>query len=56
MARYMLGPKLTPVTTFSLLGSMSRSARPSQPSVPTVSGSQVCQMSMERKCERGESA
>ena len=28
--------------------------RPAQPSVPTMSGSQVCQMSMERKCERGE--
>jgi len=28
---------------------------PAQPAlVPTLSGSQVCQMSMERKCERGE--
>ena len=31
---------------------MSRMARPIQPSVPTLSGSQVCQMSMERKWER----
>ena len=28
--------------------------RPSQPSVPTLSGSQVCQMSMDRKWERDE--
>ena len=28
--------------------------RPAQPSVPTTSGSQVCQMSIERKCDRGE--
>ena len=54
-ARKRLGPKLTVVTMFSLLGSMSLVASPSQPSVPNVSGSQVCQMSIERKWERGES-
>ena len=46
---------LTTWTTFSLFGSNSRATRPSQPSVPTFSGSQVCQMSIARKCERGES-
>ena len=45
---------LTPVTGFSPAGSRSRMARATQPSVPTVSGSQVCQMSIERKCDRGE--
>ena len=54
-ARNRHGPKLTAVTTFSFFGSNSRTTRPSQPSVPTLSGSQVCQMSMERKCDRGES-
>ena len=53
-ARNSDGPMLTAVTTFSFLGSMSRITRASQPSVPRVSGSQVCQMSIERKCERGE--
>jgi hypothetical protein len=50
----MQGPKLTAVTMLSLCGSSARAARPSQPSVPVLSGSQVCQMSMERKCERTE--
>ena len=45
-------PKLTPVSTFSESGSISLMARPSQPSVPTLSGSQVCQMSMDRKWDR----
>ena len=54
-ARNRHGPKLTAVTTFSFFGSNSRTTRPSQPSVPTLSASQVCQMSIERKCERGES-
>ncbi len=54
-ARNRLGPKLTVVTTFSFFGSMSRATRPSQPSVPTLSASQVCQMSIDRKCDRGES-
>ena len=54
-ARNRHGPKLTAVTTFSFFGSNSRTTRPSQPSVPTLSASQVCQMSMERKCDRGES-
>ena len=54
IARGRLSPMLTPDTGFSPCGSRSRMARASQPSVPTVSGSQVCQMSIERKCERGE--
>ena len=45
-------PKFTAVSTFSLCGSRSCIALPSQPSVATSSGSQVCQMSIERKCER----
>ena len=49
-------PKLMAVSTFSLPGSISRATRPAQPSVPTLSGSQVCQMSMLRKCDRGLSA
>jgi len=53
--RGRLGPMLTVVTTFSFLGSNSRATRPSQPSVPTLIGSQVCQMSIARKCDRGES-
>ena len=53
-ARNRHGPKLTVVTTFSFFGSISRATRPSQPSVPTLSASQVCQMSIDRKCERGE--
>ena len=52
MALKREGPKLTPVTTFSLFGSMSRMALASQPSVPSFSGSQVCQMSIDLKCER----
>ncbi len=52
-ARNRLGPKLTVVTTFSLLGSISLVALPSQPSVPSLSGSQVCQISIERKWDRG---
>ena len=48
-ARKILGPKQTVVTTFSLFGSISRAARPNQPSVPNLSGSQVCHMSIERK-------
>ena len=47
-------PKFTPVRTFSFFGSRSRIARPTQPSVPILSGSQVCQMSMPRKWERLE--
>ena len=43
------GGKLTVVTMFSFLGSSSRAVNPSQPSVPILSGSQVCQMSMDRK-------
>ena len=54
-ARNRLGPKLTVVTMFSFPGSRSLVASPSQPSVPSFSGSQVCQMSMDRKWERGES-
>ena len=46
---------LTTCTTFSFFGSNSRATRPSHPSVPTFSGSQVCQMSIARKCDRGES-
>src|SRR5271165_426350 len=53
--RGRLGPKLTVVTTFSFLGSNSRATRPSQPSVPTLIGSQVCQISIARKCDRGDS-
>src|SRR6266480_3898564 len=53
--RGRLGPKLTVVTTFSFLGSNSRATRPSQPSVPTLTGSQVCQMSIARKWDRGDS-
>ena len=53
--RGRLGPKLTVVTTFSLFGSNSRATRPSHPSVPTLTGSQVCQMSMARKWDRGDS-
>ena len=55
MARGRPRPKLTPVSTFSLSGSSSRSTLPSQPSSTSRSGSQVCQMSMPRKCERLES-
>ncbi len=46
-------PKLTAVSTLSLLGSSARVTLPAHPSVPTLSGSQVCQMSMERKWDRG---
>ena len=53
-ARKRLGPMLTEVTTFSLLGSNSRTTRPNQPSVPSLSGSHVCQMSIERKWDRGD--
>ena len=42
-------PKLTPVSTFSLFGSRSLITRASHPSVPILSGSQVCQMSVLRK-------
>ena len=49
-------PMLTAVSTFSLFGSMSRMARPSHPSVPTLLGSQVCQMSIALKWERLELA
>ena len=52
MARGRPRPKFTPVSTFSPWGSRSRMTLPSQPSVPILSGSQVCQMSMERKWER----
>src|SRR5271166_2262397 len=52
--RGRLGPMLTVVTTFSLLGSNSRATRPSHPSVPTLIGSQVCQMSIARKWDRGD--
>src|SRR5438105_148787 len=44
-------PKLTAVRTFSALGSISRTALPSQPSVAILSGSHVYQISIERKCE-----
>ena len=47
-------PKLTPFSTFSPPGSKSRMTLASQPLIPMESGSQVCQMSMARKCERGE--
>ena len=47
-------PKLMPVSSSSPLGSSSRRALPTQPSVTTLSGSQVCQMSMPRKWERLE--
>jgi uncharacterized protein (DUF1501 family) len=43
---------LTAVNTFSWWGSRSRMALPNQPSVITLSGSAVCQISMERKWER----
>ena len=52
IARGMPRPKLTPVRTFSLFGSRSRIALPSQPSVPTSSASAVCQMSIDRKWDR----
>ena len=45
-------PKFTPVSTFSPPGSISLIVRPSQPSLPIVSGTAVCQTSVERKCER----
>ena len=45
-------PKLMPVSTFAAPGSISRITRPSQPSWPTSSGRAVCQMSIERKCDR----
>ena len=54
IARGKPWPKLTPFSTFSPSGSKSRMTLPSQPSIPMESGSQVCQMSMARKCERGE--
>ena len=41
-----------PSAHFSLFGSRSRTALPSHPSVATLSGSHVCQMSIERKCDR----
>ena len=47
-------PKLTVFNTFSPAGSRSRVTLATQPSVPTMSGSQVCQMSMARKWDRGE--
>ena len=40
---------LTPVSTFSKSGSSSLTACPSQPSLPTLSGSAVCQMSIPLK-------
>ena len=45
-------PKFMPVSTFSAPGSISRITLPSQPSWPTSSGRAVCQMSIERKCDR----
>ena len=45
-------PKFTPVSTFLPPGSISLIVRPSQPSLPIVSGTAVCQTSVERKCER----
>ena len=54
IARGRACPMLTPVTGFSPLGSSSLRARPSQPSVPTLSGSHVCQMSMDLKWDLGE--
>ena len=42
-------PMLTAVSTFSLSGSISLIVRPSHPSVPTLTGSQVCHMSMALK-------
>ena len=47
-------PKLTAVRTFSPVGSSSRVALPSQPSVPTSTGSHVCQMSIALKWDRLE--
>ena len=47
-------PMFTPVSGFSPSGSRSRIRRATQPSVEILSGSQVCQMSMPRKCERME--
>ena len=49
-------PILTAVTGFSLSGSNSRIALPSHPSVPTLSGSAVCQISIDRKWDLGEFA
>ena len=42
-------PKLTPVTTFLLSGSISRMVRPSQPSGLISEGCAVCQMSIDLK-------
>ena len=47
-------PKLTQVSGFSPWGSISRMTLAIQPSVAISLGSQVCQMSMPRKCERLE--
>ena len=48
-------PKFTPVTTLSCLGSSSRMALPTQPSVDIFTGSHVCQMSIPLKCDLLES-
>ena len=45
-------PKFTAVRTFSPSGSRSRTTLPSHPSSPILVGSQVCQMSIDRKCDR----
>ena len=42
---------LTPVSTFSLPGSISLIALPSHPSEPIWTGSQVCHTSIARKCD-----
>ena len=48
-------PKLTAVTGLRPLGSSAATALPSQPSGRKASGVAVCQMSIERKCDRLES-
>ena len=52
IARGKPWPKLTPVQTFCLPGSSSLMTRPSQPSGIGAVGSAVCQMSIDRKCDR----
>ena len=55
IARGKPWPNDTPVTTFCLPGSISRIALPSHPSPENFVGSAVCQMSIERKCDRSGS-
>ena len=54
IARGRPRPMLTPVSGLMLSGSSRWISLATQPSVEMRSGSQVCMMSMPRKCERLE--